>query len=70
MTAPTTDPLAADWSDVADVLCSEPLGRALWERAQLTVLARRQAEQAEQQAERIRELEQAVRGPAGSSGDG
>lgn len=50
----TTPALSAEWQDVANELCADPLGRALWERAQVTVLAKKQQE-------RITQLEEALR---------
>lgn len=50
------EPLTVTTEKVIEELCSEPLGRALWERAQWKVVAHAQAE-------RIAELENQTTAP-------
>jgi hypothetical protein len=51
--------MSAEWTEVAEELCREPLGKALWDRAQAVVLLRRQQS-------RIAQLEAAQAAPTES----
>lgn len=66
MTEPTYDaPQQLDIGDIANEMESDPLSKALWERAQLKIVVRQFAAREQLLRERIAELEtQHPQGPA------